>query len=41
MLIDNGVFTFIRMTRGDDESTACGQLVTKKKMKTRENLMDI
>ena len=31
VLIDKGVFTFIRTTRGDDESAACGQLATKKK----------
>ena len=31
LLIVNGVMTFIRKTRGDDESAACGQLATKKK----------
>ena len=28
VLIDKGVFTFIRTTREDDESVACGQLAT-------------
>lgn len=31
-LIDRGIYTFIRKTRGDDESAACGQLATSKKV---------
>lgn len=31
VLVDRGVKTFVRTTRGDDEGAACGQLVTKKK----------
>ena len=30
LLIVNGVMTFIRTTREDDESAACGQLEMKK-----------
>ena len=30
VLIDNGVITYVRTTRGDDENAACGQLATKK-----------
>jgi 23S rRNA (adenine2503-C2)-methyltransferase len=30
ILTDNGIFTQVRTTRGDDESAACGQLATKK-----------
>lgn len=30
-ITSKGVFCFIRTTRGDDESAACGQLATKKK----------
>jgi 23S rRNA (adenine2503-C2)-methyltransferase len=32
ILMAHGLVTFIRTTRGDDESAACGQLATKKKM---------
>uniref|UniRef100_A0A7S4N2E0 Radical SAM core domain-containing protein n=1 Tax=Odontella aurita TaxID=265563 RepID=A0A7S4N2E0_9STRA len=32
-LTSKGVFCFIRTTRGDDESAACGQLATKKNKK--------
>jgi 23S rRNA (adenine2503-C2)-methyltransferase len=31
VLTDRGVFTFVRTTRGDDESAACGQLATTSK----------
>ena len=30
VLVDNGVVSHIRTTRGDDENAACGQLATKK-----------
>ena len=40
LLIANGVIKFIRTTRGDDESAACGQLAMKK-VETRANLMNI
>ena len=30
ILRERGVFTFVRTTRGDDESAACGQLTTKR-----------
>ena len=30
VLIDNGMFVFIRMSRGDDDSAACCQLATNK-----------
>jgi 23S rRNA (adenine2503-C2)-methyltransferase len=31
LLTDNGIRCYIRTTRGDDESAACGQLATKKR----------
>jgi 23S rRNA (adenine2503-C2)-methyltransferase len=31
VLIENGVQTYIRTTRGDEEHSACGQLATKKR----------
>jgi len=33
VLVDKGVKTYVRTTRGDDESAACGQLATKKRKK--------
>jgi len=33
VLVDKGVLTYIRTTRGDDESAACGQLATKRTSK--------
>ena len=30
VLVDNGVKSYVRTTRGDDENAACGQLATKK-----------
>jgi 23S rRNA (adenine2503-C2)-methyltransferase len=33
VLIDRGIKTYVRTTRGDGESAACGQLATKKKLK--------
>eukprot|EP01083_Nonionella_stella_P252474 869817_1 len=30
VLVNNGVKTYVRTTRGDDENAACGQLATKK-----------
>ena len=30
-LMEKGVMVYVRTTRGDDESAACGQLATKKK----------
>ncbi len=30
VLVENGVMSYIRTTRGDDENAACGQLATKK-----------
>jgi 23S rRNA (adenine2503-C2)-methyltransferase len=33
ILVDKGVTSFIRTTRGDDESAACGQLAVSKKLK--------
>ena len=33
VLVDSGVKAYIRTTRGDDESAACGQLATKKRKK--------
>ena len=35
-LTERGIFTFIRTTRGDDESAACGQLATRKKRKEED-----
>ena len=32
-LMEKGVMVYVRTTRGDDESAACGQLATKKKKK--------
>lgn len=34
ILIERGLYAFIRTTRGDDESAACGQLTTKRKKKS-------
>lgn len=34
VLVDSGVKAYIRTTRGDDESAACGQLATKKRKKS-------
>jgi len=34
VLVDKGVLTYVRTTRGDDESAACGQLATKRTKKT-------
>jgi 23S rRNA (adenine2503-C2)-methyltransferase len=34
VLINNGIFCYIRATRGDDESAACGQLATKKRLQS-------
>jgi len=34
-LVQNKVFTYVRTTRGDDESAACGQLATKRKGKVK------
>jgi len=33
VLVERGVMTYVRTTRGDDESAACGQLATKKTKK--------
>jgi 23S rRNA (adenine2503-C2)-methyltransferase len=30
ILVEKGILAYIRTTRGDDESSACGQLTTKK-----------
>jgi 23S rRNA (adenine2503-C2)-methyltransferase len=35
-LVGKGVKTYVRTTRGDDESAACGQLATKKRRKEKE-----
>lgn len=35
-LLENDIIAFIRITRGDDESAACGQLATKKKISSVE-----
>eukprot|EP00554_Chaetoceros_debilis_P011205 CAMPEP_0194110656 /NCGR_PEP_ID=MMETSP0150-20130528/9851_1 /TAXON_ID=122233 /ORGANISM="Chaetoceros debilis, Strain MM31A-1" /LENGTH=525 /DNA_ID=CAMNT_0038799891 /DNA_START=14 /DNA_END=1591 /DNA_ORIENTATION=+ len=40
VLVSNGVKTFVRTTRGDDESAACGQLATKKTKKKKQELKD-
>lgn len=37
VLVDKGVKTYVRTTRGDDESAACGQLATKKRKKQQED----
>lgn len=34
VVTDEGVLCYVRTTRGDEESSACGQLVTKKKKKS-------
>ena len=31
---DHGLYAFVRVTRGDDESAACGQLITTKRKTT-------
>ena len=36
-LTSHGIYARIRETRGDDESAACGQLATKKKVKTQQH----
>jgi len=36
ILIQNGIYTFVRTTRGDDEMAACGQLATKKQKKKKK-----
>jgi len=36
VITDCGVLCYVRTTRGDDESAACGQLATKKKKKKAE-----
>ena len=33
ILVQNGLLSYVRTTRGDDESSACGQLATKKRQK--------
>mmetsp|Transcript_49434 Transcript_49434/g.73541 ORF Transcript_49434/g.73541 Transcript_49434/m.73541 type:complete len:593 (+) Transcript_49434:221-1999(+) len=40
-LTDRGLFAFIRTTRGDEESAACGQLATKKKRKKKREEMAV
>ena len=40
VLVDAGVKAYVRTTRGDDESAACGQLATKKRQK-RPSVSDI
>eukprot|EP00592_Proboscia_alata_P014690 CAMPEP_0194400192 /NCGR_PEP_ID=MMETSP0174-20130528/127070_1 /TAXON_ID=216777 /ORGANISM="Proboscia alata, Strain PI-D3" /LENGTH=434 /DNA_ID=CAMNT_0039196667 /DNA_START=252 /DNA_END=1556 /DNA_ORIENTATION=+ len=35
-LVDRGVYTYIRKTRGDDESAACGQLATTMKKQRKD-----
>jgi len=35
-LVNKGVKTYVRTTRGDDESAACGQLATKKRKKQKK-----
>jgi len=35
VLTEKGIFCFVRTTRGDDESAACGQLATKKQKKEK------
>ena len=39
-LMEKGVMVHVRTTRGDDESAACGQLVTKKKKKEEELILE-
>ena len=34
VLVENGIKAYIRTTRGDEESSACGQLATKKRRKS-------
>merc|ERR1740139_427011 len=34
-LVKKQVFTYVRTTRGDDESAACGQLATKRKSRVK------
>lgn len=36
-LVDNGVMSYIRTTRGDDENAACGQLATKRLSRNNNN----
>ena len=36
-LMEKGVMVYVRTTRGDDESAACGQLATKKKKQIKSN----
>lgn len=38
-LMEKGVMVYVRTTRGDDESAACGQLATKKKRKEEEMIV--
>jgi 23S rRNA (adenine2503-C2)-methyltransferase len=37
VLVEKGVKTYVRTTRGDDESAACGQLATKKRKKQQKD----
>jgi 23S rRNA (adenine2503-C2)-methyltransferase len=36
IIVEGGVLCYVRTTRGDDESAACGQLATKKKQQKLE-----
>ena len=36
----HGLYAFVRVTRGDDESAACGQLITTKRKTTMKEAQD-
>jgi 23S rRNA (adenine2503-C2)-methyltransferase len=36
ILVERGILCYVRLTRGDDESSACGQLATQRRSSTKE-----